>query len=139
MDVTDYGGWMGTNPFYLMIALEDENVGIDLDQTGWATTFADKLRLPGQWILIHKESGHQALIVKVNEGDQGYYTARHVGIAGSAGSNEVTAYGIGKKCADGHVERLWILPGGTVCAGDDVDQLGVMMVQRMGPRPYPEE
>jgi hypothetical protein len=134
----EHGGYLGPNPFYLLIALEGENVGIDLDESGWTTAYADKLRLPGQWILVHKASGHQSLVVKVDEGDQPYYTARHVGIAGSSGSNEVTAYGIGKKRPDGVTERLWVLPGGTVCGGDDVDALGVLMVKRMGPKPYPE-
>lgn len=129
-----YGGWKGSNPYYLVIATQDENIGIDLDESGWMATYAFAMRVPGQWILIHKVTGHQSLIVKVEEGDQPYYTARHVGITGGGGSNEITAYGIGKKCPDGHVERLWVLPNGTVCGGDDVDSLGLLMVKRLGPR-----
>lgn len=132
--VDEYNGWHGPNPYYLIIATQDENVGVDLDESGWMTKYAFALRLAGQWILVHKETGHQSLIVKVSDGEQPYYTARHVGITGGGGSNEITAYGIGKKCVDGHVERLWVLPGGTVCGGDDVDQLGILMVKRLGPR-----
>lgn len=136
MDVQliEYGGWQGPNPFYLMIVLTDENVGIDLDQPDWMATYAQYMRLAGQWVLVNKASGQQTLIVKVDEGDQPYYTARHVGIAGSGGSNEVIAYGIGKKRSDGCVERLWALPGGSVCGGDDVNSLGIIMIKRMGPR-----
>lgn len=134
MELTEYEGWKGPTPFYLIISTIDENVGIDLDETGWMTTYAPFLRMPGQWVLVHKPTGHQALIVRVEEGDQPYYTARHVGVTGSGGGNEITAYGIGKKCVDGHVERLWVLPNGTVCGGEDVDQLGILMVKRLGPR-----
>lgn len=130
----EYGGWQGPNPYYLMIVTVNENVGIDLDQSGWMSAYAPYMRVPGQWVLINKASGHQTLIVKVEEGDQPYYTARHVGVAGSGGSNEIIAYGIGKKRIDGCVERLWALPGGTVCGGDDVDSLGIIMIKRMGPR-----
>jgi hypothetical protein len=134
VQLIEYGGWQGPNPFYLMIVLTDENVGIDLDQPDWMATYAQYMRLAGQWVLVNKASGQQTLIVKVDEGDQPYYTARHVGVAGSGGSNEIIAYGIGKKRADGCVERLWALPGGTVCGGDDVNSLGIIMIKRMGPK-----
>jgi len=79
------------------------------------------------------------LVVQVHPGDQPYYTARHVGVTGSAGGNEITAYGIGKKAADGTMTRLWLLPGFMVCGGDDVDDLGVRMVKALGPRPQDDE
>jgi hypothetical protein len=134
VQLTENDGWLGENPYYLVISTLDENIGIDLDRSGWLETYAQYMRVAGQWILIHKATGHQSLIVKVEDGDQPYYTARHVGLAGGGGSNEITAYGIGKKRSDGCVERLWVLPGGTVCGGDDVDSLGIMMIKKMGPR-----
>lgn len=65
----------------------------------------------------------------VDEGDQPYYAARHVGHGiGSPNIQEIVAYGIGKKTAEGTI-RLWVLPGGMICGGDDVDRIGVMMVK----------
>ena len=92
------------------------------------------MREPGVWALVSKAMGRALLVVRVYPGDQPYYTARHVGIAGSGGTNEVTAYGIGKKQADGQMVRVWILPNGVVCGGDDVDDLGIALVKQMGPR-----
>lgn len=127
--------WQGENPFYLLISMSDENIGIDLDQPGWITEYAKYLRLPSTWLLVHKDSGAQILAVVVNDGDQPYYTARHIGVIGSGGSNRITAYGIGKKRrSDGMVERLWLLPNGTVCTGEDVEDIGVRMVHQLGPR-----
>ena len=126
--------WADDNPYYLAIADDKGGVQIDLGESGWATTYAEWLRRPAYWFLIAKGSTQVVLTVVVNEGDQPYYTARHVGVTGSAGSNEVIAYGIGKKRPDGHVDRLWVMPNGVVCGGDDVDPLGVKMVRSLGPR-----
>lgn len=125
--------WHGDHPLYLALIYEDEIVNIDLDEPGWMTTHADNMRRPGTWVLRHK-SGVDLMAMIVIEGEQPYYTARHVGVVGNAGSNEVTAYGIGKKRLDGHVDRLWLLPNGVVCAGDDVSVLGVRLVHLLGPR-----
>ncbi len=128
--------WQGPNPFYLIISPRDgEGAVIDLDETGWATLHADLMRLPGTWLLVHKEGQRAPLMVIVYEGEQPYYTARHVGVTGSGGGNEITAYGIGKKLTDGHVLRLWTMPNGIVCGGDDVDDIGVRIVKTMGPKP----
>lgn len=132
--VEAYGGWLGSNPFYLLLAFPDENVGIDLDEPAWAAKYAEHMRRPGQWLLIHKQTGTQVLGLLVTEGDQPYYTARHIGIAGGGGGNEITAYGLGKKHPDGSVERMWLMPNGMVCLGDDVDDIGVLMVKQLGPR-----
>lgn len=126
-------GWYGELPFYLALVFDDEVVTIDLEQPQWIATYADYMRKPGVWILRHK-SGIDILAVVVHDGDQPYYTARHVGVMGNAGSNEVVAHGIGKKRADGVVERLWLLPNGVVCAGDDVGDLGIRLVHQLGPR-----
>lgn len=129
--------WQGDNPYCLMIATDDERVlFIDLDEHGWATTYADWLREPSWWRLVQKvfDRPRVVLDVRVNQGDQGYFTARHIGVTGSGGSNEIIAYGIGKKCADGSMVRLWSLPDGSVCGGDDVDVLGVRLLHMIGPR-----
>lgn len=122
-------------PFDLMLVDDQQKVQfIDVEEHQWATTYADWMRRPGYWLLRHKETSRIMLAVRVNPGDQPYYTARHVGVTGSGGSNEVTCYGIGKKCADDTMVRLWIMPDGAVVGGDDVDDLGVLMVKAMGPR-----
>jgi hypothetical protein len=135
-------GWEGQNPFFLCIVeaptavtrTARQNI-IDLDHPGWVASNADIMRAPGVWMLFHKAAPSQpVVIIWVNEGEQPYYTQRHVGLTGSGGSNEVSAYGIGKKGVDGAMTRLWVLPDGSVCGGDDVDTIGIRMVQSMGPR-----
>lgn len=91
------------------------------------------MRVEAIWELADK-TGRVWLRTVCHEGEQGYYTARHVGVTGSGGSNEVTCYGIGKKLVDGSVVRLWLMPDGTVSGGDDVDSIGVAMVKAGGPR-----
>ena len=126
--------WQGDNPFYLVISMPDQNVAIDLDQPGWVAENSKFFREPGMWFLVHKITNAQILGIIVRDGDQPYYTARHIGVMGSAGSNQVTAYGIGKKRPDGFVERLWLMPNGTVYSGDDVDDIGVRLVHLLGPK-----
>lgn len=126
--------WQGPTPWYLMIHPAGPVVTIDLDEAGWATTHADLMRAPGLWVLVHKENQRPPIMLVVHDGDQPYYTARHVGVTGSAGGNEITAYGLGKKLPDGTVQRMWILPNGIVCGGDDVDDIGVRMVKALGPK-----
>lgn len=150
--------WQGDTPVFLVIRADEATVPIDLDEPGWAKSHEEWMRVPGIWQLLDK-SGQVRLQVVVFPGEQPYYTARHVGIAGSGGSNEITAYGIGKKVpaiyefleendargdplppvrhlvkAGDHV-RLWLLPDGSVCGGDtDLDQIGISMVKHLGPR-----
>lgn len=126
--------FLGTTPYFLVLSAEDDGIHIDLDEPQWATTYAEWMRRPCVWFLVHKETQQPLLAVWVHEGDQPYYTARHVGITSSAGGNEITAYGIGKKRPDGSMVRLWAMPNGTICGGDDVDDLGVRMVKALGPR-----
>jgi hypothetical protein len=104
---------------------------IDLDEAGWATTHAYWMRRSGVvWFLMRKATTSPVLAVWVHEGDQPYYTARHVGIATGIGA-EITAYGIGKKRPDGSTHRLWILPNGIICTAEDVDDLGLRIVRAM--------
>lgn len=126
--------WKGDTPVVLIIESDEGAVvGVDLDEHQWASSYAAWLRVPGLWTLASKD-GVPRLRVVVKAGEQPYYTARHVGVAGSGGSNEITAYGIGKKFPDGSVMRLWLMPDGTVCGAEDVDTLGIAEVHRRGPR-----
>lgn len=125
--------WQGSNPFYLIIETMDNRVGIDLDEPGWGTTYADVIHAPGHWQLIHKETGRGLLYVIAGLGERGYYKARHIGITGGGGGNEIIAYGLGVN--RGGVERtLWLLPNGVVCADDDVEVLGTYLLYQLGPR-----
>lgn len=128
--------WADDNPFFLVISPhpigEEERVVIDLG-TPWLTTHAAYLRRPGLWELVHKETNHTVMAVVIYDGEQPYYSAHHVGITGS-GSNEIVAYGIGKKKANGETVRMWLLPNGALCSNDDVDTLGIMLVRQLGPR-----
>lgn len=126
--------WYGDHPFCLAIDDGTQTLLIDLDEGQWATTYADWLRRSGWWYLVAKAEGVPVLMVHIRDGEQPYYTARHVGVAGSGGSNEVISFGIGKKQADGSMVRLWCLPNGTICGGDDVDEISISILHMMGPR-----
>jgi hypothetical protein len=133
-------GWEGDNPFFLTIVVAPTLDGppsfntIDLDHPGWIASNADIMRSPGYWALFNKQDVTRPLfVIWVTEGDQPYYSKRHVGVTGGAGGNEIAAYGIGKKCGDGSMVRLWAMPDGTVCGGDDVDIIGIRMVHMLGP------
>jgi hypothetical protein len=127
------------NPYYLGIASGDEGVTIDLDEPMWVTVYAEWMRRPATWALMRKADDAPILTVIVSPGDQPYYTARHVGVAGSGGSNEIIAYGIGAKRSAGHTDRMWVMPNGVVCSGEDVYELGVRFVKALGPREVPGE
>lgn len=127
--------WLGEHPYYLVIRVAEGATVIDLDEYQWMTNHADLLRRAGTWQLMYKEVHRPLFTVVVNEGDQPYYTARHVGVAGGAGGNETIAYGIGKKGYNGEMTRLWILhEAGIICGGDDVDDLAVKLIHAKGPR-----
>lgn len=129
VEVPTQSGWQGDTPFFLVIEPNDQsngNVGIDLDKSGWIDENRELMRAPGTWLLFHKATGKPIFVVVVEEGDQPYFVRRHVGnlMAGS----QVTAIGIGKKCADGSMVRLWLLPNGMVTGGDDVDVIASRML-----------
>lgn len=116
----------GDNPYYLMFVVpvphsNDEVINIDLDKPGWLAEYGHLFRTPCEFYLVRKVSHVVAFSVHLNEGDQGYYTARHVGYASSDNNAETTAYGIGKKRYDGNEDNLWVLPWGQVCGGNDVE------------------
>lgn len=120
------------NPYALIIADGQGSTWIDLDQPGWLDRHRGLLRRPGQWSLLERTSARPVLTMLVNEGDQPYYAARHIGAIGAGGSNEVVAYGIGKKTPVG-TDRLWILPNGSICLGLDVEPLAIQMLKVAGP------
>jgi len=131
MEVTAAPGteWAGDSPFFLVIEpdeRENGNVGIDLDRSGWIADNAELMRKPGTWLLYHKQTGRPLFCVIVEDGDQPYFTKRHVGnlMAGT----EIVAYGIGKKNRDGSMTRLWLLPNGLVCGGEDVEAIAARML-----------
>jgi hypothetical protein len=124
------GGWQGDFPFFLVIEPEDRsggNVGIDLDEPGWVDANRDLMRAPGTWLLYLKESQRPLFCIIVEPGDQPYFTRHHVGNL-MAGSN-IMAVGIGKKSHNGEMTRLWLLPNGMVCGGDDVDIIASRMLR----------
>lgn len=134
-----FGGWAGDNRFFLAINLAgtvNESIVIDLDEPGWMSEDPGLMRAPGEWLLVAKGEPNSlrgsvpCLAMVVMPGEQPYYTMHHVGLA-SGGSGEILIPGIGKKRADGHVDRLWLLPNGIVCAGDDADIIGVNILKAM--------
>jgi hypothetical protein len=131
-----FTSWAGETPFYVIIeAANGARFVIDLDEPGWMSEIDGLMRLPGTWVLMVKRfhdrpDGVPMLAVVVGEGDQPYYTKHTVGIAvGPGAGGTLAAYGIGKKRLDGTTERMWIMPNGVVCSGDDVDIIGVEMLQ----------
>ena len=138
--------WHGDNPYYLMIRHAQDSDGkvvitvVDLDEKGWATTHKELMRKPGRWYLVHKEFQAIHLAMVVEEGDQPYYVARHVGIGSGVGVTqaEVIAYGIGKKRPSGHVERLWRFPQGLTVTGDDVNPLGIEVLKALSASVLPQ-
>lgn len=128
MGMTEKPDWYGDNPFFLVIETSDGmRTGIDLDKPGWASEHAELMRKTGKWVLVHKHANQAVIVVLVDEGDQPYYTARHLG--STAATHEIIAYGMGKKTPDGQTHRIWFLPGGVVTTAEDVDRVGISMIQ----------
>jgi len=128
--------WQGDNPCALVIEHDGNVTIIDLDQRGWSETYRELMRKPSLWYLVVKEDSHIPIAIKVVEGEQPYYTARHIGIAsgvpgpdGRMPANEVIAYGLGKKRLDGHVDRLWWFSNGLVVSGEDAEAFGIKLIK----------
>ena len=120
----EFTGWAGDNPFFLAINVGGQSLIVDLDEPGWMWEREGLMRETGEWVLVAKNDANAALgtmvlSIRVLDGEQPYYTKRHFGSLLAGG--EIVVYGIGKKRLDGHVDRMWILPNGVICAGDDVD------------------
>lgn len=114
---------MGGNPFFLIFRGPTEQTVVDLDEPGWMAKHGHIFREVGDLHLIRKEGEAVVFSVHLDEGDQGYYVGRH--IKNSGVPYEAIAYGIGKKCADGHEDKLWILPWGQICVGRDVERFAL--------------
>jgi hypothetical protein len=130
----EHGGWLGPNPYYLMIVLAaGRHAEIDLDQSGWMEWFKEYLRAPGQWYLVRKTDRLIMATMLVYEGEQPYYVAKHVGftsVSNAGPKGETINYGIGKKRLDGHVDRIWIMANGCVTLGDDVEQISLTLLKQ---------
>ena len=120
---------MVTTPYRLLILTKDPYTGhdIDLDEPGWATKNASLMREPATWYLVREADRSIPLSIVVHPGEQPYYTARV--FASTTNPEQIRAYGIGKKRLDGHVDRLWILPNGQICGGDDVDYFAEQLLK----------
>ena len=131
----EFTGWAGETPYFLVINTMDPkqtNI-VDLDEAGWMWERDGLMRATGEWVLVAKRDissmqGTPIIAIRVLDGEQPYYTKRHIGMM-MGGAGELMVYGIGKKRVDGHVDRLWILPNGIICAGDDVDIIGVNILK----------
>ena len=127
--------WADDNPYFLLIVAADtKHLQIDLGKKGWSKTHARWMRKSGWWYLCRKDTGQVALAMIVRDGEQPYYTKRHVGQLDFARGRhrETACHGIGKKRLDSHVDRLWILPDQiTVCGGDDVEDLAMEVVKTL--------
>jgi hypothetical protein len=130
----EHGGWLDANPYYLMIVLADERYAeIDLGERGWLIRYADFLRGSGIWYLVRKTGQAIVAMVQINEGDQPYYVAKHVGftsVGGNGPAGETIVYGIGKKRPDGQTDRLWVLSNGAYTVGDDIEQVAIGLLKR---------
>lgn len=132
-----FGGYLGSNPYYLMIQLSPEMnsqvVQIDLDQPGWSQFYAHFMRAPGQWYLVSKQGRIVVATMLVYDGEQPYYVAKHVGFVPtgdpSGPRGETINYGIGKKRLDGHVDRIWVMANGCVTLGDDVEPISLDLLK----------
>jgi hypothetical protein len=140
--LSDYKAeWKGDKPFFLVIreyerftdrggrpTTRAHTTVIDLDEGGWIEKHRHLMRAPGAWFLCSKRLSAEkgvlvpVLIMQVEDGDQPYYTTKHVGVLSMGGSTAVdnVVYGIGKKRYNGEVQRMWVLPNGSVTSGEDV-------------------
>lgn len=135
---SDFTNWAGQNPYFLVIYVGNEDRTftpfiVDFDEADWMKERPELMRAPGFWALMAKRSadrldGAPVLMQTVLPGEQPFYTRRHIGVL-YGGSGALTSHCIGKKRRDGHVDRMWILPNGAVCPGDDIDDLGVYMLK----------
>jgi hypothetical protein len=116
--------WLGDHPYCLLVVPGgDRPVTVDLDQHHWDEVHRQALdRTPATWHLVRKD-GIPVFSMVVLPGEEPGYAARHI-----LGDREVVAHGLRKKCHDGCVQSLWILPNGQVCAGSDVEQLAAALL-----------
>lgn len=131
--------FVGDCPYVLVLLNDGEASSIDLDEPGWRSKYANRLRTAKRWILADKDS-NPVLMMAVSDGDEPSYSSRVIGSVllpppDAVGKTQdemftikdqaqVRVYGLGK---NGHF--MWILPSGVICAGDDVDAFGAEMAK----------
>ncbi len=120
-------------PYYLhLVRANGDTLQIDVEETGWAAKHAEWMRGRSRWYLMRKADDAPILVVDVQDEDQPYYTARHIlRMQGHNAGTEVICHGIGAKRADGHTDRMWILPTGLVCSGDDAEGLAEAIIDAL--------
>lgn len=125
-----YDGWLGANPYNLMIVLDSGRIAeIDLDKQKWMEWYSEFLRAPGTWYLVRKADKVIVTMMLVKDGEQPYYVARHVGFLNSNANTETINYGIGKKRLDGHVDRIWVMSNGCMVMGDDGEAIALDLLK----------
>jgi hypothetical protein len=133
---SEHGGWLDSNPYYLMIVLADGRFAeIDLGGRGWLARYGEAgfLRAPGSWYLVRKEGQTIVAMLNVNEDDQPYYVAKHVGftsVGGDGPARETIVYGLGKKRPDGATDRLWLLSNGAITVGEDIELIAITLLRQ---------
>jgi hypothetical protein len=156
--------WRSDDPYFLLlVALERKEDGtqdhliLDVGETGWATTYADWLRRPAEWYLCEKDPPQRAVVGQmVYAGEQPYYVKRNIGQMelGTGRYRQVEVFGIGKKVPAAYgpgrtkrskvlvsperTDRVWVLPHGLVCGGEDVEKMALAVVSTMEWQAPPE-
>ncbi len=163
--------WVDDNPYFLLlVAMEKKEDGtqesliLDVGLTGWMVTYADWLRRPAEWYLCEKVDPQRAIAAQlVYDGDKPYYLKRHIGQMqlGTGRHRSIEVHGIGKRVpavyrtgkrknsspvlvTPERTDRIWIMPHGVVCGGEDVEKLALTIVSTMEwmeappPEPTPE-
>ena len=149
--------WADDNPYFLLLvafganeAGEREFLILDVGKSGWMTIHADWLRRPAEWYLCEKAGERRVVATQiVYTGDQPYYVKRHVGQIGMASGEgrALVVHGIGKKVpavyregktkrskvlvSSERTDRIWILPSGAVCGGEDVEAIALAALSMM--------
>jgi len=134
-----------------------DTLTLDLGEQGWETTHADWLHRAAEWYLCEKVDPQRAIVGQiVYEGEHPYYVKRHIGQMelNTGRHRALVAHGIGKKVPaayetymehdargeevvrrrkirDKRTDRLWILPHGLICGGEDIEKMALAVVSTM--------
>lgn len=131
--------WKGDSPYILVVVRHmkrrkaPEVRIIDLDEPGWMVKNRALLAYaPATWHLARKSEPPRIdvrISMSVLPLEKPRFLIRHVGRANAHSNREVKAYGLVKLRRDGHSDKLWVLPNGQVCGGDDVDQFAMSILR----------
>jgi hypothetical protein len=146
--------WADDNPYFLVCVAAErhpergyDTATIDLGEQGWHVKHSEWMRRPSEWYLCEKAAPQRAVLALiVNDGDQPYYVKKHVGQMelDTGRSRSLVVHGIGKKVpatpdAYERTDRIWILPHGVICGGEDVERLAIAVVSTMEWQDPPDE